>query len=128
MIRGRRSGGVRAAGDSSASVDHKIGAVGQHEIALSRLERIEDDRPGGLPAAAGAFEPAAEGFERAPSAALDHLHGGERVRRRAVAALDAQAAAETDEIGGRAHVLGGPSAGVGTAEQKGNMAKIAERR
>jgi hypothetical protein len=38
-----------------------------------------------------------------------------------VVALDAQRAAEADEIGGRAHVLGGHSRGVARGEQKGNI-------
>jgi hypothetical protein len=73
------------------------------------LDGREHDQSRSLRSASLAFQAAADRLDLTGSAAADDLGARQRVGGGAVRALDAQRAAEADEIGGRADMLVGHS-------------------
>jgi hypothetical protein len=86
------------------------GAAGQYDSRTRRrriLNRRQHDEPCCLLSAAGAFEALAQGCEGGVAVHLHDLDRGQRPGGVAEGALDPEAAAEADEIAGRADMLVG---------------------
>ena len=83
--------------------------AGSRQLSGRALDRRQHRDLRDLEAAAAAFEAGAEELQARAAVDSVDLDTGHRVRRAAGCALDLQAAAEADEIGGVPHMLGGHS-------------------